>query len=90
MRAVETRRLDVFSFRLAHRCSTRDASDTILGAGWAAEGFSASSIDSSLRGVGFLLAEVGTPRRIRSYFLSEVDVARIVRRAYELRQASGR
>jgi hypothetical protein len=87
---VPTALRDMFSFRLAHRCSTRDASDTILGAGWAAEGFSASSIDSSLRGVGLLLAEAGTPRRIRSYFLSEVDVARNVRRAYQLRREAGR
>jgi S-DNA-T family DNA segregation ATPase FtsK/SpoIIIE len=76
---------DNFTFRLAHRCTTLDASDTILGSGWAAEGFSASSIDGATRGVGFLIAEIGQPRRIRTYYLNEPDIARIVRRGYELR-----
>src|SRR5207249_7294390 len=56
---VPTALRDLFGFRCALRCSTRDASDTILGAGWAAQGYSAATIDSAARGVGFLLAEGG-------------------------------
>ena len=52
---------DLFSFRLALRCTSSDASDTILGQGWAHQGFSAATIDPTLRGVGYLLAEGGTP-----------------------------
>ncbi|MGH9122495.1 MAG: FtsK/SpoIIIE domain-containing protein, partial [Acidimicrobiales bacterium] len=49
---VPTNVRDLFGFRWAMRCATRDASDTILGAGWASEGYSASDIDSANRGVG--------------------------------------
>jgi DNA segregation ATPase FtsK/SpoIIIE-like protein len=76
---------DNFSFRLAHRCATRDASDTILGAGWAAEGYSASSIDPVMRGIGYVLAEGGVPRRMRTFSLSDFEIASIVRHARALR-----
>jgi hypothetical protein len=36
---------DLFGFRWALRCSTPDASDTILGRGWASQGYSATAID---------------------------------------------
>ena len=36
---------DLFSFRMALRCTTPEASDTILGQGWAKEGYSASTLD---------------------------------------------
>jgi hypothetical protein len=36
---------DLFAVRWAFRCSTSDASDTILGKGWAKGGYSADSID---------------------------------------------
>jgi hypothetical protein len=76
---------DLFSFRLAHRCATRDASDTVLGTSWAQEGYSAAQIDSATRGVGYLLADVGHPRRMRTYFLTDPDIGLIVRRGHELR-----
>jgi hypothetical protein len=81
---------DNFSFRLAHRCSTRDASDTILGSGWAAKDFSADSIDSAMRGTGYLLAERGLPRRIRTFWLTDFDVTTIVRHGEALRRGEGR
>jgi hypothetical protein len=50
---------DLFGFRWALRCSTPQASDTILGSGWASEGYSAAQIDPTARGVGLLLQEGG-------------------------------
>jgi S-DNA-T family DNA segregation ATPase FtsK/SpoIIIE len=66
---------DLFSFRLAMRCTNSDSSDTILGQGWASQGFSAATIDPSMRGVGYLL----TP------YLSDEEIEAIAFRAYELR-----
>lgn len=84
---VPTSLRDLFGFRWALRCSTRDASDTILGAGWATNGFSASSIDASARGVGFLLHEGGQPIRLRSCYLADADLEAIADRAEALRHA---
>jgi len=69
---------DNFGFRLAHRCATRDASDTILGSGWASEQISASTIDPRLRGVGYLLADGGVPHRMRSMYLDDDAIGSIV------------
>ena len=69
---------DNFGFRLAHRCATREASDTILGSGWATEQISASTIDPRLRGVGYLLADGGVPHRIRSMYLDDEAISSIV------------
>jgi hypothetical protein len=75
----------MFTFKLAHRCVTRDASDTILGAGWASAGYDAATIDSRLRGVGYLIAETDKPRRMRSYHLADQDIRLVVEQALELR-----
>lgn len=76
---------DLFSYRLALRCTSSDASDTILGAGWATKGYSAANIDPSLRGVGFLLAEGGVPQRFRATHLTDIDIAVLAHRAQMLR-----
>lgn len=76
---------DLFSYRWAMRCSTPQASDTVLGQGWAARGFNAAEIDSANRGVGMLLTEGGEPRRLKSFYLSDDDIAAIAARAFELR-----
>lgn len=75
---------DLFGLRWALRCSTRDASDTVLGAGWASEGYSASLINASERGVGFVLYD-GVPVKIRAFLLSDHDVAILAERAERLR-----
>ncbi len=46
---------DLFGFRLALRCTTPQASDTILGQGWASNDADASTIPGAQRGVGYLL-----------------------------------
>ena len=52
---------DLFSFRMALRCTTPEASDTILGQGWAKEGYSASTLDPTLRGRGLPAGRRGGP-----------------------------
>ncbi|MGH9056872.1 MAG: FtsK/SpoIIIE domain-containing protein [Acidimicrobiales bacterium] len=78
---VPTSVRDLFGFRWAMRCATRDASDTILGAGWAAEGYSASDIDATARGVGYLLHEGGVPVRMRAAYLDDASLAVLAARA---------
>jgi hypothetical protein len=79
---------DLFGFRWALRCSTPQASDTILGSGWASEGYSAASVDPAARGVGLLLQEGGVPVRLRSCWLDDLDLANLARRAEGLRATS--
>lgn len=40
---------DLFAFRWALRCTTSQASDTILGQGWASSGYSAAEVDAACR-----------------------------------------
>jgi S-DNA-T family DNA segregation ATPase FtsK/SpoIIIE len=82
---VPTYLRDLFGFRWALRCSTPDASDTILGRGWASQGYSAAQIDPAARGVGLLLQEGGTPVRLRSCWLGDLELAELARRAEVLR-----
>ena len=72
---------DLFSFRMALRCTTPEASDTILGQGWAKEGYSASTLDPTTRGVGFLLAEGAVPVKIRTHYLDDEAIAELAERA---------
>jgi hypothetical protein len=72
---------DLFGFRLALRCNTPQASDTILGQGWATSGFDASTVPGGQRGVGYLLAEEERPERIKTFHLSDEQIGAIVERA---------
>ncbi len=76
---------DLFGFRLALRCNTPQASDTILGQGWATLGHSAATIAPGQRGVGLLLAEDGLPVRMRAFHLGDADVDALAARAAALR-----
>jgi hypothetical protein len=78
---VPTALRDLFGFRLAMRCNTPQASDTILGQGWASAGADASTIPGGQRGVGYLLAEGERPERIKSFHLGDDDVRAISERA---------
>jgi hypothetical protein len=82
---VPTYLRDLFGFRWALRCSTPEASDTILGRGWASQGYSAAQVDPTARGVGLLLQEGGVPVRLRSCWLDDLDLAELARRAEGLR-----
>ena len=79
---------DLFGYRWAFRCTTDSSSDTVLGHGWAGEGFTAASIDPMARGVGWLLSETGVPRRIKSAYLTDEDVAYLAHFAADLRHGS--
>jgi phosphoglycolate phosphatase-like HAD superfamily hydrolase len=84
---VPTSVRDLFGFRWALRCATRDASDTILGTGWAAEGYSAADIDPASRGVGYLLHEGGVPVRLRAAYLDDHALDQLAARAAIIRGA---
>lgn len=86
---VPTSLRDLFGYRLAMRCATRDASDTILGSGWATAGYTASDIDPTTRGTGLLLAEGGLPRRLRAFHLDDEGLARTAACAARLRDGDG-
>ena len=85
---IPTALRDLFGFRWALRCSTPQASDTVLGAGWASQGHTASDIDSAHRGVGLLLHEGGQPMRLRSHYLDDRSLAAIADRAEVLRRTA--
>lgn len=76
---------DLMGNRLALRCTTREASDTILGGGMAQKGYSAADIDAATRGVGYLLTEASTPRRMRCFVLDDEHLKRVAARAQALR-----
>jgi FtsK/SpoIIIE family len=76
---------DLFSFRMALRCTTPEASDTVLGQGWASQGYSASTLEPTARGVGFLLAEGAVPVKIRTHYLGDADVAALTKAAEKVR-----
>jgi hypothetical protein len=78
---VPTGLRDLFGFRLALRCNTPQASDTILGQGWASTGFDASQVPGGQRGVGLLLAEEDRPERIKTFHVSDGEIGAIVERA---------
>lgn len=82
---VPTSLRDLFAYRWALRCSTREASDTILGSGWATQGYTASVVDPLDRGVGLLLAEGGIPQMIKSAYLDDNHIRAIASRGADLR-----
>jgi len=84
---VPTYLRDLFGFRWAMRCATNQASDTILGSGWAGLGYSAATIDAADRGVGYLLHEGGRPVRMKACLLDDQALAALATRAESLRAA---
>ena len=76
---------DLFGYRWAFRCTTDSSSDTVLGQGWAAEGYTAADIDPLARGVGWLLSETGIPRRIKAAYLDDDTIKYLAAYAARLR-----
>ncbi|NUW33650.1 cell division protein FtsK [Nonomuraea sp. SMC257] len=76
---------DLFDTRWALRCSTREASDTVLGSGWAARGVDASTIPLGAAGVGYLLAGSAGPVRQKGFYLSDGQLSDLAAYAAELR-----
>jgi hypothetical protein len=79
---------DLIALRLALRCTTPQASDTILGQGWATGDADASTVAIGQRGVGFLLAEDERPIRLKAYYLPDDQIADIASRATGNRMGS--
>jgi DNA segregation ATPase FtsK/SpoIIIE, S-DNA-T family len=71
---IPTSLRDLFGYRWAFRCSTEASSDTILGHGWASQGYSATEIDPQARGVSWLRAEDGIPRRVKAAYLTDEQI----------------
>lgn len=72
---VPTSLRDLFSLRCAFRTTTTTSSDVILGDSWARRGFSATDIDLTARGVGWLLAEGHQPQRVKAAWISDHAIA---------------
>lgn len=71
---IPTSLRDLFAFRCAFRCTTIGSSAVILGQGWAEQGYDATSILPENPGAAYLLAEGGTPRRIKVTYFSDADI----------------
>jgi S-DNA-T family DNA segregation ATPase FtsK/SpoIIIE len=84
---IPTSLRDLFGYRWAFRCSTEAGSDTILGHGWASKGYTAEDIDPKARGVSWLRAEDGVPRRVKAAYLSDEEIIHLAARAAALRAA---
>ena len=77
---------DLFGYRWAFRCTTDSSSDVVLGHGWAGQGYTAASIDPLARGVSWLLAETGVPRRIKTAYLTDAHIKFLAAYAARLRR----
>lgn len=81
---------DLFAYRWAFRSTTDSSSDTILGHGWAGQGYSAATIDPLARGVSWLLSETGVPRRVKTAYLTDDHIKHLAAYAAQLRRNGDR
>ncbi|MEU4374810.1 MULTISPECIES: FtsK/SpoIIIE domain-containing protein [Pseudonocardia] len=86
---IPTSLRDLFGYRWAFRCTTDTSSDIVLGHGWAGRGYTAASVAPEAKGIGFLLAEGGIPRRVKAAYLSDEQVYALADRAAMRRLAAG-
>jgi S-DNA-T family DNA segregation ATPase FtsK/SpoIIIE len=77
---------DLFGYRAAFRCTSSGSSDIILGDGWSGSGFCATDITPTSQGVCYLIAEGGTPRKIKVAYLTDSDIAHIADYAVAIRR----
>ena len=82
---IPTSLRDLFGYRWAFRCSTEASSDTIMGHGWASKGYTAEDIDPQSRGVSWLRAEDGIPRRVKSAYLTDDQIIELAAWAAQVR-----
>jgi len=85
---IDTSMRDLFGYRWAFRCTTDSSSDAVLGQGWANDGSTAVDIDPMARGVGWLLSGDRRPRRIKSAYLTDEEVAYLAAYAAKLRRGA--
>jgi DNA segregation ATPase FtsK/SpoIIIE, S-DNA-T family len=77
---------DLFGYRAAFRCTSLGSSDIILGDGWAHAGYSATDISPTNPGEGFLIAEGGTPQRIKAAYLTDDHIKALASHAAQARR----
>ncbi|MGI5288340.1 FtsK/SpoIIIE domain-containing protein [Nonomuraea polychroma] len=77
---------DLFGYRAAFRCTSSGSSDIILGDGWSGSGYSATDILPTSQGVCYLIAEGGSPRKIKVAYLTDSDIAHIADYAVAIRR----
>ena len=65
---------DIFGYRAAFRCTSTGSSNIILGDGLSEAGFCATDISPTNPGEGFLIAEGGSPQRIKVAYLTTADI----------------
>ena len=65
---------DLFGYRAAFRCTTTNSSNIALGQGWAEQGYTATDIPPTNHGACYLLAEGGTPHRIKVAYLCSASL----------------
>jgi S-DNA-T family DNA segregation ATPase FtsK/SpoIIIE len=86
---IPTSLRDLFAWRFAGRCTTDSSSDIVLGHGWAAKGWTANAIAPTNRGAGLLIAEDGTPKLIKTAYLTDADCKGIAAYAAARRAEGG-
>jgi DNA segregation ATPase FtsK/SpoIIIE, S-DNA-T family len=79
---------DLFGYRAAFRCTSTGSSDIILGDNLSAAGFSATDISPLNQGEAFLIAEGGTPQRIKVAYLTDADIIALADHAARIRRTT--
>jgi S-DNA-T family DNA segregation ATPase FtsK/SpoIIIE len=69
---------DLFGYRAAFRCTSDGSSDIILGDNWSTAGYTAVDIPPTNPGVAWLIAEGGTPQKIKTAYLTDDDIKDLV------------
>ena len=77
---------DLFGYRAAFRCTSNGSSDIILGDGWSSAGITATAISPANPGEAFLIAEGGTPQRIKAAWMSDADIIALADHATQARR----
>ena len=76
---------DLFGYRAAFRCTSDGSSDIILGDGWSGRGFTATDIPPANQGLCHLIAEGGTPQRVKVAYLTDDHIIGLAALAATLR-----
>jgi S-DNA-T family DNA segregation ATPase FtsK/SpoIIIE len=74
---IPTSLRDLFGYRAAFRCTTPNSSNIVLGQGWAEQGYTATDISPTNQGAAYLIAEGGSPKRIKVSYLTDANIAGI-------------
>src|SRR5262249_12674304 len=82
---IPTSLREIFSWRMAGRCTTDVSSDVILGYGWAARGFSSATIHPSDHGDMWIVAEDGHPQRNKTAYLDDSQIVNLAAYAARIR-----